>query len=131
MQLTYSKVDRSDTIHDDEDVGVCELGKAIVQSDWEEEHEQLQIKVEGGPGGGLMLRNRGDDGDVVLGVGGVKQGVETTSPGSNLAQGCSDASSSQDNRANKKNEGFEQQVEVVLKVKEKKKRDNDIVFYYI
>ena len=28
-----------------------------------------------------MLRHGGDDGDVVLGVGGIEEGVETASPG--------------------------------------------------
>lgn len=27
-----------------------------------------------------MLRDRGDDGDIVLGIGGIQQRVETTSP---------------------------------------------------
>ena len=44
----------------------------------------LQVKVEGTPGGGLMLRHRGDDGDVVLGVGRIQEGVETSSPGRDL-----------------------------------------------
>ena len=52
---------------------------------WEHEDQQLQVKVVGGPGGGLVLRDRGDDGDVVLGVGGVQQGVEATRPWRDLA----------------------------------------------
>ena len=38
------------------------------------EHEdmQLQVEVEGGPGGRLMLTDTGDDGDVVLGIGWVQ-----------------------------------------------------------
>lgn len=47
---------------------------------WEHEDQQLEVKVVWGPGRGLMLRDRGDDGNVVLGIGGVQQGVETTSP---------------------------------------------------
>lgn len=47
---------------------------------WEHEDQQLEVKVVWGPGCGLMLRDRGNDRDVVLGIGGVQQGVETTSP---------------------------------------------------
>ena len=47
---------------------------------WKQEDEELQVKVEGGPGGGLVLTDRGNDGDVILGIGWVKQGVETTRP---------------------------------------------------
>ena len=50
----------------------------------EHEDQQLQVKVVGGPGGGLVLRDGGDDGDVVLGVGGVQQRVEATRPGRDL-----------------------------------------------
>ena len=50
----------------------------------EHEDQQLQVKVVGGPGGGLVLRDRGDDGDVVLGVGGVEQRVEAARPGRDL-----------------------------------------------
>ena len=35
---------------------------------WKQDGENLQIKVERGPRGRLMLRYRGDDRDVVLGV---------------------------------------------------------------
>lgn len=76
----YCKVNTGDTIHNDEDVGVCELHEAVVQPDGEEEHEQLQIEVEGAPRGRLVLRDGGDDGDVVLGIGWVQQRVETTRP---------------------------------------------------
>lgn len=51
---------------------------------WEHEDKQLQVKVVGGPSGGLVLRHRGDDGDVVLGVRWVQQWVETTRPGGDL-----------------------------------------------
>lgn len=47
---------------------------------WEHEDQQLEVKVVRGPGRGLVLRDRGDDGNVVLGIGGVQQGVETTGP---------------------------------------------------
>jgi hypothetical protein len=44
---THSKVDAGDAIHDNEDVGVSELGEAEVQAHREHEHQQLQVKVEG------------------------------------------------------------------------------------
>lgn len=47
---------------------------------WEHEDQQLEVKVVRGPSRGLVLRDRGNDGYVVLGIGGVQQGVETTSP---------------------------------------------------
>lgn len=47
---------------------------------WEHEDQQLEVKVVRGPGRGLVLRDGGDDGNVVLGIGGVQQGVETAGP---------------------------------------------------
>ena len=47
---------------------------------WKQEHEQLEVKVERGPRGGLMLRHRGNDGDVILGIGGIEQRVESAGP---------------------------------------------------
>lgn len=47
---------------------------------WEHEDEELQVKVIGGPSGGLVLRDRGNDGDVVLCVGRIQEGVETPRP---------------------------------------------------
>ena len=55
---------------------VCEILEAVVHAGGEEEGEDLQVEVEGRPRGRLVLGHRGDDGDVVLGVGGVEQGVE-------------------------------------------------------
>ena len=48
--MTHSKVDGCDAVHDDEDVGVGQLGEAEVQAHREHEHQQLQVKVERRPG---------------------------------------------------------------------------------
>ena len=55
---------------------VGEILEAVVHAGGEEEGQDLQVEVEGGPRGRLVLGHGGDDGDVVLGVGGVEQGVE-------------------------------------------------------
>ena len=78
---TYSKVYAGDAIHNDEDVGIGQLGEAEVESHGEHEDQELEVEVEGGPGGGLVLGHGGDDGDVVLGVGGIEEGVEAAGPG--------------------------------------------------
>jgi hypothetical protein len=48
------------------------------------EDQHLQVEVEGAPGRRLMLGHRGDDWDIVLGVGRIEQRVETTGPRSDL-----------------------------------------------
>ena len=45
---------------------------------------QLEVKVERGPGGRLVLADGGDDGNVVLGIGRVEEGVEPAGPGGDL-----------------------------------------------
>lgn len=47
---------------------------------WEHKDQQLKVKVVGGPSRWLVLRDRRNNGNVVLGIGRVQQGVETTSP---------------------------------------------------
>lgn len=42
----------------------------------EQERQNMQVKEVGGPGSGLMLADRGNDRDVLLGVSGVEQGVK-------------------------------------------------------
>lgn len=44
------------------------------------EDEQLQVKVERGPRGRLVLTDRGNDRDVVLCVGGIQERVKPPSP---------------------------------------------------
>ena len=84
---THCKVNTENTIEYDEDVLISEVFEAVVEAHGEEEHHQLEVEVEGGPGGGLVLRHGGDDGDVVLGVRGVQQRVEPARPGGYFAQG--------------------------------------------
>jgi hypothetical protein len=52
------------------------------------EDEEVEVEEVGGPGGGLVLGDGGDDGDEALGVGGVQQRPETTRPGVELACRC-------------------------------------------
>lgn len=54
---------------------------------WKHEDQQLKVKVVRGPGGGLVLRDWGNDGDVVLGIRRIQQRVETPSPWRNLPYG--------------------------------------------
>jgi hypothetical protein len=44
------EVDGGDTVQDDEDVVVVQLGKAVVDAGGEEEGQDLEIEVEGRPG---------------------------------------------------------------------------------
>ena len=39
--FTYGKIDACDAIHDDKDVGICELVKAVIQAHRKHEHHQL------------------------------------------------------------------------------------------
>ena len=73
---SYRKINGCDAVEDDEDVVVGEVLEAVVHSGREEEGEDLEVEVEGGPRGRLVLRDGGDDRDVVLGVGRVQEGVE-------------------------------------------------------
>lgn len=47
---------------------------------WEHEAEELEVKVEGRPGGRLVLADRGNNWNIVLGIGGVEEGVEPSRP---------------------------------------------------
>lgn len=107
------EVHAGNTIHNDKDPGIRQITETVVKTNWKErkhtvtirqhddvtiglgrfleatlawkhEDEQLQVKIVGGPGGRLMLRDRGNDGNVVFCIGGVKQGVETARPRGNL-----------------------------------------------
>lgn len=84
LLITYRKVHAGHAVEDDKDVRIGQLLEAKVQAHRKEKDQQLQVKVEGGPGGGLVLGNGGDDGDVVLGVGGIEQRVKATRPGGNF-----------------------------------------------
>ncbi len=51
---------------------------------WKHEDQELEVKVEGRPCCGLMLTDGSNDWDIVLGIGGVQQGVESASPRRNF-----------------------------------------------
>lgn len=84
MRSTYREVHAGHAIEDGEDVGVGQLAEAEVETGGEEEHEAVQVEEERGPRGRLVLGDGRDDGDVVLGVGGVKERVEPAGPGRNV-----------------------------------------------
>ena len=52
-----------DGVDDDKEVFIPEFPEAEEDSGGEEEDEHLEVEEEGRPGGGLMLRDRGDDGN--------------------------------------------------------------------
>ena len=60
-----------------------------------------------------MLRYRCDDGDVVLGIAGVQQGVETSSPGGDLAGSGADSEGSQAGDSSKEGDGAEEDVKLL------------------
>lgn len=70
-------------VNNDENMLIGQLLVAQINASGQEPDEHVEIEEEGGPCCGLMLRDRGDDGDVNLGVSRVPQGVESTTPGSN------------------------------------------------
>lgn len=79
--FTYGKIDARDTIHDDKDVGICKLVKAVIQAHRKHEYHQLQVKVKRRPRCRLMFRNGGNNRNVVLGIRWIQQRIEATSPG--------------------------------------------------
>ena len=79
-----SKVNGGDPIHDEEDICIGEILKAVIKSDGECEDEKLKIEIEGWPRCRLMFGNGCNDGDVVFSVWGIEQGIEATSPWSDF-----------------------------------------------
>lgn len=73
LDNTDREVDAGHAIQDYEYIGVCQPTETKVEADWKEKDEQLEIKIEGGPRGRLMLRHRGYNGYVILGIGRVQQ----------------------------------------------------------
>lgn len=72
-------------IGDKENVLVAQFVKAQVDTRGEKPDEHVEVEEEGRPSRRLVLRHRGDDGDVDLGITGVPERVETSTPCSNLA----------------------------------------------
>lgn len=56
-----------------EDALVVDVLDAEPQAGWEGAHQDVQVEEERHPGGGLVLRHRGDDGDVDFGIPGYTQ----------------------------------------------------------
>ncbi len=75
-----SEVDAGHAVHDDEDVLLGQVLEAVVNADGEHCHEELQIEIERAPAGRLVFADWGNDWDVVLGVWGVQQRVESAGP---------------------------------------------------
>ena len=59
-----------------------------------------------------MLTNGGNDGDVVLGVRGIQEGVEASGPRGNLACEGEDATSNSNGTNDKTNKGFEEELKL-------------------
>lgn len=57
------KVRTQHSINDDKHVFVTKFPETEVDAGGEEEDEHLQVEKEGWPGGRLVFRDRGDDGD--------------------------------------------------------------------
>ena len=60
----------------------------VRESTWEKKHQDLEVKVEGGPGGRLVLTDGGNDGDIVLSIGWIQERVEPPSPRRDLCGLC-------------------------------------------
>lgn len=112
--FTYSKIDACDTIHDDEDVCICELKKAVIQANREHEHHQLQVKVEWRPCCRLMFRNWCNNGNVVFGIRRVQQRVEAAGPGRDFASEGENTTNSCDANCCNQHNTLEQQLEVIF-----------------
>jgi hypothetical protein len=65
---------------------IPEVLEAHVNTRGEEPNEEVEIKEERWPGGRLVLRDGGNDGNVNLGVAGIPQRVESTVPGGNVSK---------------------------------------------
>eukprot|EP00053_Salpingoeca_punica_P010929 m.97584 g.97584 ORF g.97584 m.97584 type:complete len:573 (+) comp15536_c0_seq2:800-2518(+) len=110
------EVDAGDAVEDDEDVLVGEAAEAEVEADRHHHDHEVQVKVVRGPGRGLVLGDRGDDGDVVLGVGGVQHRVEAAGPGRNLAEGRGHADCGDEDADRGGDQGADERVVLLLAV---------------
>ena len=64
------EVGREDSIQTEEEFSIGYLVvQTEVESDWDKDHQILQVEEVAAPWGRLMLRHWGDDGDVLLGIG--------------------------------------------------------------
>lgn len=68
------------TVEDEEDVTIRHLLEEKVNTHGSERDHDVKIQEEGSPGGGLVFGDRGNDGNVLGGVGGIEEGKGTTRP---------------------------------------------------
>lgn len=80
------KVAGEERVDDNKDMLIPEVLEAHVNTRGEEPNEEVEIKEERWPGGRLVLRDGGNDGNVNLGVAGIPQRVESTVPGGNVSK---------------------------------------------
>ena len=84
MFWTHRKIDAGYAVHNHEYILLCEFIETVVHAHWEHDDEQVEIKIEGGPGCRLVFWHWGYDWDVVLGIGGVQERVESAGPRGDL-----------------------------------------------
>jgi len=76
-----AEVGSEDSVEGYEELSVGDFAReAVVEADWDEDKEVLKVKEVTAPGSGLVLRDTGNDGDILLGIGGVKQSHRSTAP---------------------------------------------------
>lgn len=68
------------TVDDEEDDAIAHLLEEEVYAHRRQRDDDLEVQEEGGPGGGLMLTHRCNDGNVLGGVGRVEQGQRAPGP---------------------------------------------------
>lgn len=81
-----SEVAAEQGVYNNEDMLILQIAEAEVDTSGEQPDEHVQVEEEGGPGGGLMLRNGCDDGNVDLGVACIPERVESTTPRRNVSE---------------------------------------------
>lgn len=74
----------------------------------------LEIEVEGRPGRGLMLRDRGNNRNMILGVGRIQQRIKSSSPGRYFASYGRHSAHYQDHSQDTGHQGLEEQLEVLF-----------------
>lgn len=78
---SYREVDTGNTVKNGEDVGIGKIAEAEIQAGGKQEDQAVQVEEIRSPSCRLMLRYGSNDGNVVLGVGGIEKGVEPAGPG--------------------------------------------------
>ena len=66
------------------------MHKAVVESDWHEHNHRSEIEEIARPGSWLMLRHRGNDWHILLGIGWIKKGHGSATESSGSTQGEED-----------------------------------------